>query len=130
MNATRRTRKATPSLPPYFEAMMAESARTGFPGAFATDLTEHDRAALESLRPTGSRSNVDRIGWILYRSGTHLALLAPGEALKHKNAAGLRDFGEAEGGLFFIGEGGKLRQVSGEDYSTLMTRSEERLEVA
>jgi hypothetical protein len=50
----------------HYEAIEARAAELGLPKSFTTDLTEHDRAALEARDPA------EPFGWIVYSHGTHL----------------------------------------------------------
>ena len=49
-----------------YDALLAESDRTGWPVVFRTDLTEHDRATLTR------RSPADSFAWVLSRHATYL----------------------------------------------------------
>lgn len=50
---------------PAYVAMLAESKRLGMPVRFTTDLTTHDRAAIE-------RQPAEPFVWCLYQQGTHM----------------------------------------------------------
>jgi hypothetical protein len=116
----RRTGK--PSLPPYFAAMVVESQSAGLPTSHEADLTTHDRNALEQIRPGGSREGVTRIGWILYRNGTFLALLGARDELR--KARELADFASVDEARHYVGEAGALRRVEREEWVALMSRSD------
>lgn len=84
-----------------YRALKAESMKVGWPLAYQTDLTKHDRAALSV------KDAPERFVWILRNAGTHL----------------LQDNGRWESGVlrylaraesrarFYVFENGELREV-------------------
>ena len=55
----------------HYEALLAEAQRVGWPERFETDLTTHDRAALEKRDPALP------FAWVLNRAATYLAFPSP-----------------------------------------------------
>ena len=54
-----------------YAALLAESARVGWPERFKTDLTEHDQRTLSERRPT------DAFAWVLSQGATYLVFPSP-----------------------------------------------------
>lgn len=99
---------------PYFEAMLSESREHGMPRGYIRDLIVHDRDAL--IRTTQQVSDLKwRIGWVLYPEGTYLAI---GQPIPRESTEGIAD--TVEHGRFYIGESGRLRHVSKDEWVRTM----------
>jgi len=83
-----------------YSRMLEESAATGLPKTFKTDLTKHDRTAIES-------SGGEPFAWYLYDSGTHIVWPSS------KSIADLvRAVTEAGPGQWYTWDGSALVQVA------------------
>lgn len=100
----------------YYRQAVSIARDRRMPKRFRTDLTRHDKRALLALAP-----EVERIGWVLYGKGTHLATLRQGQRLSRDTAETLLDFLRYGGGSCYVGECGVLREVSATEFVELMT---------
>lgn len=94
-----------------FEAILAASQAANLPRTFATDVTTHDRAAIE-----GAGDQTPPFLWCLYASGSHL-IWARGRTASVSpvvkalcDGAAVGDFADAQ---WFVWDGSKLSPVRG-----------------
>lgn len=85
-----------------YEALVAESARTGLPEAFQADLTEHDRRRLEGAEAP------EQFAWVLRKSGTLLLDASMPAAARDAYAEHLTRSGRCEGDRFYFWDGVSL----------------------
>jgi len=83
-----------------YSRMLEESAATGLPKTFKTDLTKHDRTAI-------TEHGGEPFAWYLYDGGTHIVLPSSKSVFDL-----VRAVTEAGPGLWYTWDGSKLVHVA------------------